>query len=116
MARNFTFAVPARGHWSTYTNLQIETNNVYKYEKVMKYWGSFDMSVCHARYNRTVTDRIVLNATYVTLIRNPVGRFVSAFIYYNYSRQANLTYSKNALSKFFEVKISSTRSAMEVTS
>ncbi len=104
MSRNFSFVIPASGHWANFENLWIKPSNVYKYEKVMKYWGGFDMSVCHGRYKRNEVDMVVPNATYVTIIRNPVSHFVSAFVYYNYSKRVNLPYSENVLSRFFEIK------------
>ena len=62
------------------------------------------MLVDHAPYIRAEMDKLVPNATYITILRNPVDRFISSFIYYNYSKQAGLAFSEDLLSKFLSMK------------
>ena len=96
MPRNFTFA-PIKGQ-------NPRTTRVTGYKQVKAYWGGFNMLVNHARYDRAEMDKLVPNATYITILRNPVDHFISAFIYYNYSKQVGLSFSNDLLSKFFSVE------------
>lgn len=46
-------------------------------------WEGFDILVNHARLNRPEMDKVVKKAFYLTIMRDPVSHFESAFSYFN---------------------------------
>ena len=63
-------------------------------------WRGFDILATHAIYNRAEMDRVVEDAVYLTILRDPVQRFLSAFQYYNYTFQMHLGHSSNPVADF----------------
>ncbi|XP_071509583.1 galactosylceramide sulfotransferase-like [Diadema antillarum] len=47
-----------------------------------EYRRGFDLLTNHVRYSRTELDRVMPNATYVTIIRDPAAQFESSFYYF----------------------------------
>ena len=55
--------------------------------------NTYDMLVNHARYNRKEMDTVVPNATFISIIRNPVNQFESEYGYYEYEKQMKVSLS-----------------------
>ncbi|XP_033100993.1 galactosylceramide sulfotransferase-like [Anneissia japonica] len=55
----------------------------------------------HVRYNRKEMEAVFPNATYVTILRNPVSQFESAFGYFNFANSAHITNSEDPIGTFF---------------
>ncbi len=80
--RNLLFALPKINH--IFSNEQLFSR------KFMKQWPAaftkkhryYDMLVNHAVYNRPELVKVVPNATYVTILRDPVKQLESAFGYF----------------------------------
>ena len=64
--------------------------------------GSFDILAHHARYNRPEMEAVVPDATYVTIIRDPVSQFESAFAYYDIAKKLGLSRYDNPLAEFMK--------------
>lgn len=78
--RNLSFAMRKGSHIISEKNLFM-AEMVYRIpHRTMAY--DFDMLVNHARYNRKEMDIAVPQATYITIIRNPVEQLESVFGYF----------------------------------
>ena len=61
---------------------------------------SFDMLTNHARYNRPEMEAVVHHAKYITIIREPVRQFESAFGYFEVPEKLGLIKFDNPLEEF----------------
>ncbi|XP_070562713.1 galactosylceramide sulfotransferase-like [Ptychodera flava] len=97
--RGLTFALPKRSHI-------FDERILFSREMLLKPAPSygkgdhFSVIASHLRYNRPELEEVVPNATYITILRDPVKKFESTFGYYNYATLFNLTSSINPLEKF----------------
>ncbi|XP_072043640.1 galactosylceramide sulfotransferase-like [Amphiura filiformis] len=62
----------------------------------------FNVLANHARYNKHEMDQVVDRAIYVTIIRNPVQQFESAFSYFGMAKNLGLPDDDNALDAFLQ--------------
>ncbi len=62
----------------------------------------FHVLANHARYNRHEMDQVVNHAVYVTIIRNPVQQFESAFSYFGMAKNIGLPDDDQALETFLK--------------
>ncbi|XP_071479606.1 galactosylceramide sulfotransferase-like [Diadema antillarum] len=83
--RNFTFAV---------SNSALKFHYAYPFSRTMvkerseavvgwRKEDGYDMLTNHARFNKVEMDAVVHNATYITILRNPIDQLESAFGYFN---------------------------------
>ncbi|XP_011662587.2 galactose-3-O-sulfotransferase 2 [Strongylocentrotus purpuratus] len=83
---NLTFLVPDYKHILSET----DTFNTSKIgPPTSKSWNfsiGYQMFTNHIRYNRSEMDKVLHNATYVTILRNPVAQFESGFYYFKMDR------------------------------
>ncbi|XP_072016905.1 uncharacterized protein [Amphiura filiformis] len=57
-----------------------------------KYANQFDMSTIHFKYNRTFFNTVMKNDTkYITVLRDPVKQFESAFVFFGYAKKGNVS-------------------------
>nr|XP_054768564.1 galactosylceramide sulfotransferase-like [Lytechinus pictus] len=61
----------------------------------------YHMITNHARFNKAEMDDVVHNATYITIVRNPVDQLESAFGYFNLGKGMGLK-TKNRLEEFMQ--------------
>ncbi|XP_033113755.1 galactose-3-O-sulfotransferase 2-like [Anneissia japonica] len=80
------YFLPQRGNWSTeYSN--------YRY----------NISTVHVLYNRTIFETFMDNRTkYITILRNPIDQFVSAFGYFSFKKVVKIANDSKALDIFME--------------
>ncbi|XP_077988234.1 galactosylceramide sulfotransferase-like [Glandiceps talaboti] len=67
-----------------------------------KFHPMYNILANHARFNKPEMDKVVPNATYISILREPVSRFESAFGYYMIADRLGLSKSRNAIEQFFE--------------
>ncbi|XP_070547201.1 galactosylceramide sulfotransferase-like [Ptychodera flava] len=100
-ARGLAFALPKSNH--IFNEGQLFSRKLLLQPRPSENKGEyFNVITSHLRYNRAELDKVVPNATYITILRSPVQRFESAFGYYEYARRFNLLDSKNPLQDFME--------------
>ena len=88
--RNLTFAVPPIDHYFSIT-ARFNSTMVLRIPKRSE--NTYDMLVNHARYNRKEMDSVVPNATFISIIRNPVNQFESEYGYYEYEKHMKVSLS-----------------------
>ncbi|XP_070547251.1 galactosylceramide sulfotransferase-like [Ptychodera flava] len=99
--RSLAFALPKDGH--IFDETQLFARELLQYQRPPSNQRThFNIIASHLRYNRPELDKVVPDATYITIIRNPVQRFESAFGYNNYASKLKLTESKNPLEEFMK--------------
>ncbi|XP_070546751.1 galactosylceramide sulfotransferase-like [Ptychodera flava] len=99
--RRLAFALPKKGH--IFNEKQLFTRKLLQYKRPPSNQSNhFNIIASHLIYNRPELDKVVPDATYITIIRSPVQRFESAFGYYNYASKVGLQASENALEKFMK--------------
>nr|XP_006822384.1 PREDICTED: galactosylceramide sulfotransferase-like [Saccoglossus kowalevskii] len=62
----------------------------------------FNILANHARFARTEMDAVVPQATYLTILRDPIARFESVFGYYKMDKQLKLDKHPNPIEAFLE--------------
>ncbi|XP_070546758.1 galactosylceramide sulfotransferase-like isoform X2 [Ptychodera flava] len=99
--RGLVFALPKDGH--IFNERHLFTRQLLQYQRPPSNQSiHFNIIASHLRYNRPELDKVVPNATYITIIRNPIHRFESAFGFNNYASKLKLTKSKNPLEEFMK--------------
>ncbi|XP_070546750.1 galactosylceramide sulfotransferase-like isoform X2 [Ptychodera flava] len=99
--RSLAFALPKEGH--IFHEKKLFTHELLQYERPPSNQSDhFNIIASHLIYNRPELDKVVPNATYITILRSPVQRFESAFGYYDYASKVGLQASENALEKFMK--------------
>ncbi|XP_002739455.1 galactosylceramide sulfotransferase-like [Saccoglossus kowalevskii] len=101
---NLTFALPyIGGKFCFYQlfNRRMVSNPKFEFDP-----GSaasvFNILANHARFSRTEMDVVVPQATYLTILRNPIARFESVFGYYRIDEELKLDKYSNPIEAFFE--------------
>ena len=94
---NLTFAIPWVSHIFHKSKL-LNRNMVMAFSDQNK----FDMLTNHARFNRKEMEVVVPGATFVTIIRDPVTQFESAFGYYEMAKSLGLAKEKGPLAEFVD--------------
>ncbi|XP_072025213.1 galactosylceramide sulfotransferase-like [Amphiura filiformis] len=91
LKHNKTFAIPLLAPYSFIFHLTklFTANMTMGYQESMiangKSWEGFDILMNHARLNRQEMDKVVQNAFYLTILRNPTTHFESTFGYFKFS-------------------------------
>ncbi|XP_070547043.1 galactosylceramide sulfotransferase-like [Ptychodera flava] len=99
--RGLAFALPKKGH--IFTERYLFSRKLLLHQRPPENRTThFNIIASHLRYNRPELDQVVPNATYITILRNPIQRFESAFGYYNFARTFKLTNSKTPLEDFMK--------------
>ncbi|XP_072027109.1 galactose-3-O-sulfotransferase 2-like isoform X2 [Amphiura filiformis] len=89
--RNLSFALPKTSHIFNNNNLFSRKFITPWPAKFAKSHPHYDMLVNHAIYNRPELDRVIPNATYVTILRDPVPQLESAFGYFEMAKGMGLS-------------------------
>ena len=87
---NLTFALPKYGHVFHNSNKFLQTYVIPIPKVLSKFYPRFNILANHAVYNRPELDKTVPNATYVTILRDPVTQLESAFGYFEMYKGLNL--------------------------
>ncbi|XP_070547268.1 galactosylceramide sulfotransferase-like [Ptychodera flava] len=99
--RRLAFALPKEGH--LFKEKKLFTHELLQYERPPSNQSThFNIIASHLRYNRPELDKVVPNATYITILRSPVQRFESAFGYYDFASKFGLNETENALEEFMK--------------
>ena len=91
IANNKAFAVPSN-QFSTYKESHtFDTRELFNAKMAMGYtespsWNGFDYLLNHARFNRPEMNKVVKNALYVTILRDPFAQLESAFEFFGIAR------------------------------
>ena len=98
---NLTFALPKHRHGFDKSK-NFSQAYVIPIPKVLaKSYPRFNILANHAIYNRPELDKTVPNATYITILRNPVTQLESAFGYFEMYKGLNIS-GPNAFEIFME--------------
>ena len=62
--------------------------------------GNFHILATHCVYNRQQLEATVPDARYITVLRDPVSQFDSAFVYYDFAKQARIPTDSNSIATF----------------
>ncbi|CAH1266401.1 GAL3ST1 [Branchiostoma lanceolatum] len=96
--RNLSFVLPKSGNINGLYPYGIRDTQTYLPPEGKK----FDILTYHAVYDRPrITQLLSENATFVTIIREPIGRLTSAFNYYRLAKKFRIP-EPNALLKFLD--------------
>ncbi|XP_070569481.1 galactosylceramide sulfotransferase-like [Ptychodera flava] len=99
--RSLAFALPKKGHRFDEQHSFSHRNLQYRRPPSNKS-AHFNIIASHMIYNRPELEKVVPNATYITIIRSPVQRFESAFGFFKYANEVGLSESENALEEFMK--------------
>ena len=94
---NLTFAIPWVSHIFHKSKL-FNRNMVMVFSDQNK----FDMLTNHARFNRKEMEVVVPGAKFVTIIRDPITQFESAFGYYEMAKSLGLAKKQDPLAEFVD--------------
>ncbi|XP_072025270.1 galactose-3-O-sulfotransferase 2-like [Amphiura filiformis] len=89
--RNLLFALPKRNHLFHDVKLFSRKFITPWPAKFAKSHPHYDMLVNHALYNRPELEKVIPNATYVTILRDPVSQLESAFGYFEMAKGMGLS-------------------------
>ena len=94
---NLTFALP----WVSHI---FDESRLFNRDMVMTFadMATFNMLTNHARFNRKEMDVVVPHAKYVTIMRDPVSQFESAFGYFDMAQNLELTKKPDPLAAFLQ--------------
>ncbi|XP_070547654.1 galactosylceramide sulfotransferase-like [Ptychodera flava] len=99
--RSLAFALPKHGHH--FDEQQPFSHRKLQYQRPPGNQSAhFNIIASHMTYNRPELDKVVPNATYITIIRSPVKRFESAFAFFKYASEVGLNKRENALKEFMK--------------
>ncbi|XP_070568537.1 galactosylceramide sulfotransferase-like [Ptychodera flava] len=102
--KNLTFILPRWSHIFNekehFTSRQVFRSTRWLAEGEQQ--PEFDIMAGHFRYNRPEVHRLIPNAMYITILRDPVKRFESAFGYYEVAKQLGLGRKENPLDTFMK--------------
>ncbi|XP_071960930.1 galactosylceramide sulfotransferase-like [Antedon mediterranea] len=106
--RNLLFAVSKSGHIFSLSNLfnrdmvpSLFSLNSKRLNTSSKQTG-YHLLTNHVRYNRPEMDAVIHDAKYITIIREPVANFESAFGYFEIAKHLGLTSHKNPIETFMK--------------
>ncbi|XP_006819082.1 galactosylceramide sulfotransferase-like [Saccoglossus kowalevskii] len=101
LIRNLTFALPKTKHFHMFDEVApFNTNMVYKYNDRKQ--GQYDLVASHLIFNKEKLEKVVIDAKYITILREPVTRFESHFSYFEAAKYLKITKRRNALETFFK--------------
>ncbi|XP_070580630.1 galactosylceramide sulfotransferase-like isoform X2 [Ptychodera flava] len=99
--RSLAFALPKKGHH--FDEQQPFSHGKLQYQRPPSNQSAhFNIIASHMTYNRPELDKVIPNATYITIIRSPVQRFESAFSFFEYASKFDLNEGENALKEFMK--------------
>ena len=99
--RNLMFALPKAKH--VFPTTYFSKKGVIPIPKnLAKVHPGYDILDNHAVYNRPEMDKIVPNATYITIIRDPVSQLESAFGYFEMAKGMGVSNASNPFDKFMQ--------------
>ncbi|XP_071959906.1 galactosylceramide sulfotransferase-like [Antedon mediterranea] len=106
--RNLLFAVSKRGH--TISDSHLFNSNMIpslsslnsKGLNISSMGTGYHLLTNHVRYNRPELDAVIHDAKYITIIREPVANFESAFGYFEMAKHLRLTSHKNPIETFMK--------------
>ncbi|XP_070551617.1 galactosylceramide sulfotransferase-like isoform X2 [Ptychodera flava] len=99
--RSLSFALPKIGHH--FNERQPFSHTKLQYQRPPGNQSAhFNIIASHMTYNRPELDKVVPNATYITIIRSPVQRFESAFGFFECASEVGLNERENALEEFMK--------------
>ncbi|XP_071486064.1 galactosylceramide sulfotransferase-like [Diadema antillarum] len=103
---NLSFAVRPAGHILTENSLfdrsVVADQEALSSKNCSNVGDGFDMLTNHARYNRPEMDAVVHHAKYVTIIREPVAQFESAFSYFRVAEKIGLSKYDQPIEEFMK--------------
>ncbi|KAJ8031874.1 Galactosylceramide sulfotransferase [Holothuria leucospilota] len=93
---NLTFVLPPAGHHLGYPNY-FEKRYMLRNERDV-----YNIFCHHARFSQTIPQVMPPNTLYITIVRDPVKVFESAFIYFKMDYRLGMTNDPKALEKFLK--------------
>ena len=96
---NMTLAVKAPTRFGPHI---LSSSGKFQRKMVHQWQRGYNLLTNHVRYNRTEMNAVVPNATYVTIIRDPVKHFESAFSYFLVPKHLDIHGRPDPMAAFFE--------------
>ena len=85
MKHRLRVVIPTDGvHLGYPKHLRLSDSRMYRQTHDL---GDYDVLIDHCRYNKAVMDKLIKKPVYITILRDPITRFVSTFYFYGTYRR-----------------------------